>query len=96
MIACSTSQTEIAGLLVDRVDDINARSKVGHNYDQCIKFVYALIYVHITAYQESTTALTFAALADNPEIVELLLDHGADINMRDRVRDCITCHNYDP
>ena len=45
--------------------------------------------MHIVVIQWGETALMFAAPDGHREVVELLLQHGADVNAKDKVRNVL-------
>ncbi|HLK59010.1 MAG TPA: ankyrin repeat domain-containing protein [Chthonomonadaceae bacterium] len=62
--------------------DPNTRCNLSYNNYQCINFLFACYKINLSKSQEKPTALILAAQEGNPDIVKLLIDHGADINAK--------------
>ena len=82
MSASSRGHTAIVKVLAEAKADPNITDKVKLHYNHyCI--VYELI--KTISLQNGNTALIFTASRGSTDIVNILMDHGADVHIRNKV-----------
>jgi ankyrin repeat protein len=82
MASCVRSNRALVPILLEHQPQINVYNKVPHKpqvyfFGPRIRFTFV---------QEHMTALLYAVKAGDRDVVEMLLGHGADPNMHDKVQ----------
>ena len=85
---------DIVEVLINSAADINFEDKVRQlAYLTCWVFALPLIwFVHVL--KDGVSAIILAAVDGDEEAVKILIDSGADVNLKNKVSYYVNCHEY--